>query len=71
MLFARFFAGCPMGSFSQDRRKELKKLSLGPRDPYGEQGFSGHLRRGAGETVVKRCRASGALQSSACLLTAA
>lgn len=43
---------CGGGFLSKERRKELKKkLSLGPRDPHSEQGFSGHLRRCTGEMV--------------------
>ena len=41
----RLRLGRQLGSFSQDKRKKLKKLLLGPWYAYGEQGLSGWLRR--------------------------
>lgn len=66
-LYPRFsdcwlrLAGCLLGSFSHDKRKQLKKLLLGARDPYGEQGLTGRLQRRVGRLRARRCGFGSAL----------
>lgn len=54
-------AGCLLGSFSHDKRKQLKKLLLGAREPYGEQGLTGRLQRRVGRLRARRCGFGSAL----------